>query len=115
LAGMARRTMTQSRWKKTPRCVSGRLSPHVFHGNLNHDSQDQKPQHSKQQFLRPRTVTHQVTSTGTLELGYSVSSLIYMSPVSVFCLHDSSKEAMFYRNQSSSGPVNFDRVENERE
>jgi hypothetical protein len=58
LAGMARRTMTQSRWMKTPRCASGRLSPHVFQGNLNHDSQDQKRQHTKQHLLQPCRVTH---------------------------------------------------------
>jgi hypothetical protein len=60
LAGMVRRTMTQSRWKKTPRCASGRLSPHVFHGNLNHDSQEHKSHHTKQQFLRPYRITHHV-------------------------------------------------------
>jgi hypothetical protein len=57
---MAHRPMTQSRWKKTPSCASGRLSAHVFQGNLNHDSQDQKSQHTKQQFLRPCRITHHV-------------------------------------------------------
>jgi hypothetical protein len=31
------------------------------------------------------------------------------------CWHDNSEETMFYRKQPPSGPVNFDRVENERE
>jgi hypothetical protein len=45
--------------------------PHLFQSNLNHSSQHQEAQHSKQQFLRPRIIVHHVRLV--TKRGFSVS------------------------------------------